>query len=293
MLQECNPLIQLYLTARERFAEIGAAEDNCRFILNPQLRLVVERGADLRRENLPTADEVSMILPEKYGSEGFRDIVLARRVNGQDVANSFTRINPNHALYLPLHYVLLFAYGEHGWHWARRLVGPEDKELKQLAFYRFRLHTRSNEPTTIFRAQRFFQQFVVDAWAIRDQNKLDWVRSHQANIRVELYNGLSDQLEAGDADFAQVGRRVVLPSSYVGGDKFMQKLYQDSIAIVYRFGKPSLFITFTANPKWEEIQQELLANETAADRPDLVARVFNLKVRDLLDQIRHKEVFGP
>ena len=48
MLQKCNPLIQLYLTARERFAEIGAAEDNCRLILNPQLRLVVERGADLR-----------------------------------------------------------------------------------------------------------------------------------------------------------------------------------------------------------------------------------------------------
>ena len=108
-----------------------------------------------------------------------------------------------------------------------------------------------------------------------------------------MYNGLSDLLEAGDADFAQVGRRVVLPSSYVGGDRFMQKLYQDSVAIVRRFGKPSLFITFTANPKLEEIQQELLPNQTAANRPDLVACVFNLKVRDLLDQIRHKEVFGP
>jgi len=73
----------------------------------------------------------------------------------------------------------------------------------------------------------------------------------------------------------------------------MQKLYQDSIAIVRRFGKPSLFITFTANPKWEEIERELLPYQSAAERPDLVARVFNLKVRDLLDQSRHKEVFGP
>lgn len=108
MLQDLNPLIQVYLTAQERFAEISETEDNCRLILNPQLRLVVERGADLRRENLPIADEVSMILPDEYGSESFRDIVLARRVNGQDVGNSFTRINPNHALYLPLYYVLLF-----------------------------------------------------------------------------------------------------------------------------------------------------------------------------------------
>ena len=174
-----------------------------------------------------------------------------------------------------------------------RLQNPDDKDFKQRTYYRFRLHTRPDEPSTLFRAQRLFQQFVVDAWAICDQNKLGWIRSHQANIRAELYNGLADMLEAGDVNFAQVGRRVVLPSSYVGGDRFMQKLYQDSIAIVRRFGKPSLFIIFTANPKWEEIERELLPQQTAADRPDLVARVFNLKVRDLLDQIRHKEVFGP
>lgn len=73
----------------------------------------------------------------------------------------------------------------------------------------------------------------------------------------------------------------------------MQKLYQDSIAGVRCYGQPSLYITFTANPKWEEIGNELLPNQTAVDRPDLVAHVFNLKVHDLLNQIRHKEVLGP
>jgi len=292
MLQVSNPLVQLYLTAQERFAQISEGEDNCRLILNPQLRLVVERGADLRRENLPTADEVSMILPEEYGSDGFRDIVLAKRVNGEN-DSSFNFINPNHALYLPLHYVLLFPYGEHGWHWGRTLHNQPNKSLTQRAFYRFRLHTRADEPATLFRAQKLFQQFVVDAWAVCDQNKLGWIRSHQANIRAELYNGLADVLEAGDVDLVQVGKRVVLPSSYLGGDRFMQKLYQDSIAIVRHYGKPSLFITFTANPKWDEIVGALLPYQTAAHRPDLVARVFILKVRDLLDQIRHKEVFGP
>ena len=73
----------------------------------------------------------------------------------------------------------------------------------------------------------------------------------------------------------------------------MQKLYQDSIAIVRHYGKPSLFITFTANPKWVEIQRELLPGQQAKDRPDLVSRVFYLKVQDLLNQIRKTEVFGP
>jgi len=297
MLQETNPLIHIYLTARERLIEIAEAETSFRIILNPQLRLVVERGADLRRENLPTADEVSMILPEEYGSAGFRDIVLASRTNGDDQGNHFTLINPNHASYLPLHYVLLFPYGEPGWHWGRTLDnregGHQKKNLSQRTFYRFRLHQRLDEPSTIFQAQKLFQQFVVDAWAVCDQNKLAWIRSHQANIRSDLYHGLADVMESEDIDLTRTGKRVVLPSSYLGGDRFMQQLYQDSIAIVRHFGKPSLFITFTANPKWVEIERELLPAQTAADRPDLVARVFNLKVRDLLDQIRYKEVFGP
>ena len=165
--------------------------------------------------------------------------------------------------------------------------------MVQLAFYRFRLHTRVDEPTTLFHGQRLFQQFVVDAWAVCDQNKLSWIRTHQANIRAELYKGLADVLAAGDMELEQVGKRVVLPSSYVGGDRFMHKQYQDSIAIVRHFGQPSLFITFTANPKWDEIVRELLPYQTAAHRSDLVACVFNLKVRDLRYQIRHKEVFGP
>ena len=126
-----------------------------------------------------------------------------------------------------------------------------------------------------------------------DQNKLAWIRSHQANIRSDVYHGLADVIEAGDVDLHRIGKRVVLPSSYVGGDRFMKQLYQDSIAIVRHYGKPSLFITFTANPKWVEIENELLPDQTADNRPDLVARVFNLKVHDLLNQIRHKEVFGP
>jgi len=58
-----------------------------------------------------------------------------------------------------------------------------------------------------------------------------------------------DTLVAGDADLDRIGKRVVLPSSYVGGDRFMQQLYQDSMAIVRHFGKPSLFITFYLKPK--------------------------------------------
>ena len=76
-LQNVSPFIQLYLTAKQRFAQLSEREPNLRIILNPQFILVVETGADMRRENLPTADEVSMILPDEYGRRGFHDIILA------------------------------------------------------------------------------------------------------------------------------------------------------------------------------------------------------------------------
>ena len=167
MLQTVSPFIQLYLTARERFAQLSEQEPNLRIILDPRLSLILESGADMRRENLPTANEVAMILPEEYGRGGFRDIVLAERINGEIPNNGFSIINSNHASYLPLHYVLLFPYGEPGWHWARTLENGsgnrQNLRISQRTFFRFRLHTRTDEPATHMRSQRLFQQFVVDA----------------------------------------------------------------------------------------------------------------------------------
>ena len=49
--------------------------------------------------------------------------------------------------------------------------------------------------------------------------------------------------------------------------------------IVAKLSKPDLFLTFTCNPKWPEIVANLLPGQTASDRPDLVARVFKLKLK--------------
>ena len=72
----------------------------------------------------------------------------------------------------------------------------------------------------------------------------------------------------------------------------MQQLYQDSIAIVRHFERPTLFIIFTANPKWKKIVDALLPGQSAVDRPDLVAQVFDLKQRQFLNKLRHENIFG-
>ena len=72
----------------------------------------------------------------------------------------------------------------------------------------------------------------------------------------------------------------------------MQQHYQDVMAIACSFCNINLFITIMTNPKWVEIQQELLPGQTAYDCPDLVACVFNLKKGELLNDITKKHIFG-
>ena len=122
---------------------------------------------------------------------------------------------------------------------------------------------------------------------------MGWIRNHQSDIRADLYNGLQDALINDDVNSASLGRRFILPSSYTGGPRFKTKLYQDSMAIVRYSGKPSLCITFTANPRWIEIERELLPGQNVFDRPDLVARVFDLKVKELLRDLKTKKSLDP
>lgn len=53
-------------------------------------------------------------------------------------------------------------------------------------------------------------------------------------------------------------------------------------------------MTFTCNVKWPEIQEymETFPNLTAADRPDVVDRVFERKIHLLLNYIRDEKPFG-
>ena len=45
-------------------------------------------------------------------------------------------------------------------------------------------------------------------------------------------------------------------------------------------------MTFTANPQWPEITENLLPGQDAKDRPDLVVRVFNLKRKALCEDLK-------
>ena len=64
------------------------------------------------------------------------------------------------------------------------------------------------------------------------------------------------------------------------------------VILVSRFGRPDYFVTMTASPAWPEIANNLRKGEKTQDRPDLVARVFRLKLRALLNALVKEHFLG-
>lgn len=165
--------------------------------------------------------------------------------------------------------------------------------ISPLQFYAFRIAVRKNIFNPMHFCGKLFQQYLVHAYARAESNNLNYYRQNQSDLRVETYQGLMDHLNnVARKNTATIGNLYILPSSFHGGPRFMAKLYQDNMAICRKFGRPDLFITFTCNPKWKEIDDLLGPKQSASDRPDIVVRVFNLKLKQLIDDITKKHIFG-
>jgi len=70
----------------------------------------------------------------------------------------------------------------------------------------------------------------------------------------------------------------------------MQKLFHDNIVLVKVLGKPDLFVILMYNPNWSKIINELEPGQSPPDHPDVVVRVFELKLRAMIDEITKKYV---
>ena len=281
MMHECNPFVHEFKHA----ADVMKTNDNVRLILTS------DTTKDSRRYNLPTSSEISVIIPGSNAKEpSKRDIVLYSRSTHHPEGHNIIHINETHTNYDSLHYVLLFPYGEDGWH-INIKHDDNKRKMSAMEFYSHRLMQRSDF-NIILKSGRLLHQYIVDMYAKIEQERLNYCFFHQHELRCELYQGLSDAINSGDVDGASVGKKIILPSSFIGSPRFMHQLYQDAMSIVRKFGKPDLFITFTCNPNWSEIKNALLEHQTPADRPDLMARVFHLKLKNLITDIVDHQIFG-
>jgi Helitron helicase-like domain at N-terminus len=142
-------------------------------------------------------------------------------------------------------------------------------------------------------AGKLFQQYIVDAYVKTEGCRLQFLRQNQSALRVEQYQGLLDHVANKASSIkVQPGRVIILPSTFKGSPRNMAQNFQVAMAIVRKYGKPDLFITFTCNSQWPEITASLLKGQKAEHRPDLTVRVFHLKLKELMSDLTVKCAFG-
>ncbi|XP_074315275.1 uncharacterized protein LOC141651461 [Silene latifolia] len=168
--------------------------------------------------------------------------------------------------------------------------GSQERNVSCREYYCYKLQNRPGN--MLLRAGRCLQQYVVDMYVKLENTRLDYFRNNQDTIRSELYQGLLDTIDAGEQCAANVGRRVILPATYIGGPRDMKRRYLNAMALVQRYGKPDFFITVTCNAGWPEIKRELAPGEEAQNRPDIVARVFRAKLLALKKKLVEDKIFG-
>lgn len=134
----------------------------------------------------------------------------------------------------------------------------------------------------------------MDAFTSIEGMRLEYIKKNQKKLRTEVYQGVVDALDRGDIDASNIGKRIILPASFTSGPRYLMQNYQDAMAICRHYGYPELFITFTCNSKWPEITEaiKLIEGQRAEDRPDIIARVFRIRLKLLMKEFIKKKHFG-
>ncbi|GKB05982.1 putative DNA helicase, partial [Tanacetum coccineum] len=226
-----------------------------------------------------------------------RDVIVEERGN-EHRRNPVKRISELHPSFMALQYPLLFPYGEDGFHLQIPLNVPPTTRRKYVSlreYYCFRLQNRNAEGKTLHKAGRLFHTYCVDAYTAVLDHDLDWYKRNQNTIRADLYNGFHDRVANGETNAEFLGQKFILPSTFTGGPRHMIQQYQDAMAICRWAGPPDLFVTMTCNPRWPEIQRDVenyIPGQPTCDRPDTIARVFKMKLNDLMDDIKKGNHFG-
>ncbi|RIA04213.1 hypothetical protein BRARA_K01579 [Brassica rapa] len=124
-------------------------------------------------------------------------------------------------------------------------------------FFAYRLHERKNESGHLLHARRLFQQFLVDAYTTIESNRLRYLKLNQSSLRSDSFDSIKESENAGRTNMNEQGTEFVLPASFTELTRFLK----------------------TRNLKPE-------------DRPEVICRIFKMKLESLMDDLTKKHILG-
>ncbi|XP_034839966.2 uncharacterized protein [Maniola hyperantus] len=196
-----------------------------------------------------------------------------------------------HPCFESFQYPLLYPYGNPGWY--PNKLDNKGSKLTQLKYIRCLLLSESR----FSEFNRLSEEWIIDMFNRISDERLRYISNMQTkNSDSALRSAPLHEIEALNNDETIQGEggivpgKIYLPYSFTGSPRYMKLKYLDSIALVNRLGQPSYFITITCNPNWVEIKQSVPSGQKA--NPLICARVFNLKLAQLIKDIRSGKWFG-
>lgn len=283
ILDQHNELVQVFRTARDKCNEGNV----------PEFKIQLYNVVAAREYQLPSSGTLgAIVLEPDANSQTDFDMIIEYKDKQPK------RINKLHSSYMSLQFPLLFVYGQPGYNTSLTLTGVNTTrkrtKVSMNMYYKYQLHERVNQYGHLFRGGRLFQQYVVVVYCTLEQERLDFLRAKQNKLRSDCLSGICDAMSRGDHFGNDIGQRIILPSSFTGGPRYMYSHYLDALAICRVLGNPQFFITFTCNVNWPEIKRRMAdyPGLTPTDRADVICRVFEQKVEDFLKVLKEQDIFG-
>ncbi|KAE8738105.1 hypothetical protein FOCC_FOCC016421 [Frankliniella occidentalis] len=192
-----------------------------------------------------------------------------------------------------LMFPLLHLHGEFSW----CVTGDPDVEFPKLStlreYYKYRIQLRNEEWNPLFLSERLFLQYLITAAIRCEYNDVDYhSRPELQKIYMETYKTVINFVnELANGANKKLGRVALLPSRVAHTERNRRNRFLDVMAITTKFKCPSYFITMTANPHWQEIQDDL-PDVKWCFKPQVVVRVFLQKMAILMHLLVQKQCFG-
>lgn len=175
MLDIHNPFVKKFRMARDHLAGNEPGD----FII----RIVGAKEGDPVQYNLPTTDELTMLVVGDFSLDTFkRDIVI--ETHGRDLK----RISSLHPVFMPLQYPLLFPYGERGfqvgvlYNGINSIDANKRQYMTMQEYFCYQFHYRKNQRNPYLCYGLLSSQAKVDARACIEENRLNYIAHNQEKI---------------------------------------------------------------------------------------------------------------
>lgn len=93
---------------------------------------------------------------------------------------------------------------------------------------------RQGENNYILLYRSRLKQFLVDMYA-KETERLHFIWYNQSKLRAKNYMHLKDEMSKEDGQFSEIGKMLVLPSSFTDWHSYMHERTQDAMAYVRHY----------------------------------------------------------